>query len=84
MGIYNFWTWFNNNFKGCINKLSEGQDFKSININIDNLLIDMNGIFHNSAQKIYEYGNHRPKKEKYKLTSCQMNITRIKHIALSI
>ena len=27
---------------------------------IDNLLLDMNGIFHNSAQKIYKYGNHKP------------------------
>lgn len=66
MGIYNFWTWFNNNFKGCINKLSDGNNFQTININIDNLLIDMNGLYHNSAQKIYEYGNCKPKIEKYK------------------
>lgn len=66
MGIYNFWTWFNNNFKGCINKLSDGHDFNTININIDNLLIDMNGLFHNSTQKIYEYGNCKPKIQKYK------------------
>ena len=24
-------------------------------------MIDMNGLFHNSAQKVYEYGNFKPK-----------------------
>jgi hypothetical protein len=41
-------------------------DIKSISskstdgIMIDNLMIDMNGLFHNSAQKIYQYGNFKP------------------------
>ena len=30
-------------------------------ISIDNLMIDMNGLFHTSAQKVYEYGNFKPK-----------------------
>lgn len=27
---------------------------------VDNLMIDMNGVFHASAQKIFKYGNHKP------------------------
>lgn len=61
MGIFNFWGWFKNNFSGTIHKLGPSQDLKSININIDNLLIDMNGLFHTSAQKIYQYGTFKPK-----------------------
>jgi 5'-3' exonuclease len=63
MGIYNFWGWFKNTFTGCINKLPEGHNLSSVNIKIDNLLIDMNGLFHNSTQKIYQYGNNKSKFE---------------------
>lgn len=64
MGIKHFFNWFKKRFTSNIyqlkveNKLS---DIKERNIDIDNLLIDMNGIFHNSAQKIYEYGNYKPR-----------------------
>ena len=61
MGIFNFWGWFKHNFPGAIYKLSGTQNLKSIDINIDNLLIDMNGLFHPSTQKIYQYGIHKPK-----------------------
>ena len=60
MGIYHFFGWFKNQFSGSIKKLSPSQNFESIDVNIDNLMIDMNGIFHNSAQKIYQYGNFKP------------------------
>lgn len=33
-----------------------------VGVEVDNLLIDMNGIFHGSAQKVYEYGNCKPVK----------------------
>jgi 5'-3' exoribonuclease 1 len=39
--------------------MKKGDTFEDKNIDIDNLMIDMNGIFHNSAQKIYKYGNHK-------------------------
>ena len=39
------------NFGNHIYKLNKEQNFDNINVDIDNLLIDMNGIFHNSAQK---------------------------------
>lgn len=61
MGIFNFWGWFKNNFSGTIHKLGVSSDLESIDINIDNLLIDMNGLFHTSAQKIYKYGTYKPK-----------------------
>ena len=66
MGIHNFATWFRNNFPQRIT------NFAKTNypvLPIDNFLIDLNGVFHNSAQKIFEYGNFakhisllRPKK----------------------
>ena len=61
MGIFNFWGWFKNNFSGTIHKLGLSQDLETVDINIDNLLIDMNGLFHTSAQKIYQYGAYKPK-----------------------
>ena len=60
MGIYHFFGWFKNQFRGNMQKLSEKQNFEDVKVNIDNLMIDMNGIFHNSAQKIYQYGNFKP------------------------
>jgi len=59
MGIKHFFMWFKNQFSEHTHKLNKNQTLESIEINIDNLMIDMNGIFHNSAQKIYEYGNHK-------------------------
>lgn len=60
MGIKHFFIWFKNNFKNDIFNLKQTQKLNDIEINVDNLMIDMNGIFHNSAQKIYEYGNYKP------------------------
>lgn len=60
MGIKHFFYWFKNQFGKHMIKVGKGQDLPSKNVNIDNLMIDMNGIFHNSAQKIYEYGNGKP------------------------
>ena len=61
MGIAQFFNWFRNNFGTNIQNMRSGQKVSDININIDNLLIDMNGLFHNSAQKIYEYGSFKKK-----------------------
>ena len=61
MGIKHFFTWFKAHFPECItgfSKLSPPHD----SVNIDVFMIDLNGVFHNSAQRVFQYGNHaRPK-----------------------
>lgn len=68
MGIKHFWYWCKHQFADNIHKLTNGETLEDLksdmmeeSIEIDNLMIDMNGVFHNSAQKIYKYGNHKPK-----------------------
>ena len=60
MGIKHFFSWFKTNFSDSIHNLPKNTTAIDVNVTIDNLMIDMNGIFHNSAQKIYEYGNCKP------------------------
>lgn len=69
MGIKHFFTWFKKKYPANLLHLYKGETIQDLNtrmeekiekIEIDNLLIDMNGIFHNSAQKIYEYGQFKP------------------------
>ena len=38
-----------------------GDTLADIGVGIDNLMVDMNGVFHNSAQKTYRYGSHKPR-----------------------
>lgn len=59
MGIKHFFMWFKSQFSSDMHRMSRGQTLQDVDIEIDNLMIDMNGVFHNSAQKIYEYGNHK-------------------------
>lgn len=69
MGIKHFFSWFKKRFADGIYRLQKGQTFADMKeeiimedgIVIDNLMIDMNGLFHTSAQKIYEYGNCKPR-----------------------
>ena len=61
MGIKHFWNWFNTNFAANIKKLKKSQTFETFNVSVDNLMVDLNGLFHSSAQKTYEYGNHKPR-----------------------
>ena len=57
MGIKHFWGWYKKNFGEHIKNLRKQEDFKTINMSVDNLMIDLNGVFHNSTQKVYQYGN---------------------------
>lgn len=59
MGIKRFFQWFKNEFDHDILKLKKEEDFSEINVSIDTLMIDMNGVFHNSAQRVYKYGNFK-------------------------
>lgn len=48
MGVKHFYLWYKNNFSSCVLKNSD---------DIDILCIDLNGLFHMCAQRIYKYGN---------------------------
>ncbi len=62
MGIFNFFGWFKKRFPHVIYEINNSFDelLPLKNIQIDNLLIDANGLFHNSTQKVYKYGNFKP------------------------
>lgn len=55
MGVKHFYIWLKKNHINCID-IQENYHKN----NIDNLCIDMNGVIHVCAQKIYEYGNNKP------------------------
>lgn len=62
MGIKHFWYYIrthyaNNNQEEIIKQHMSKQ--QQLNIPIDNLLIDMNGIFHTAAQQTFNYGNYK-------------------------
>lgn len=61
MGIKHFFGWFKKNFGKNIKNLRKDDNFKTVNVSIDNLMIDLNGLFHSSTQKVYEYGSHKPR-----------------------
>lgn len=48
MGVKHFYLWYKNHFSSCIEKKIE---------NVDILCIDLNGLFHYCAQRVYKYGN---------------------------
>lgn len=60
MGIKHFFGWYKKNFGKSIKNLRKGQNFKTVGVEVDNLMIDLNGLFHSSTQKVYEYGSHKP------------------------
>ena len=68
MGIKKFFGWCKNRFSDDIHHLKSTETISDLkeesiaNVSIDNCMIDMNGLFHNSAQKAFEYGNHKPPK----------------------
>jgi 5'-3' exoribonuclease 1 len=60
MGIKHFFGWFSKTFATNIQKMKKDQTFAEMNNNIDTFMIDLNGVFHDATQKVYEYGNHKP------------------------
>ena len=60
MGIKHFWRFFKNRFSEDIQKMRRGDTFadEHIQIEVDNFMIDMNGLYHGSAQKVYQYGEY--------------------------
>lgn len=58
MGVKHFYIWLSNNFPEIIKSISLGQHAYGDLPEIDNLCLDMNGIFHPCAQKVFEYGEY--------------------------
>jgi 5'-3' exonuclease len=61
MGVKHFFIWLRKNFPETIREIKHGENFKTHDVGIDNLCLDMNGIFHTCAQKIYQYGSFEKK-----------------------
>ena len=67
MGIKHFFGWIQRNFDKNIYPLKRGETVMEnmacgklkLDMVINNLMLDMNGIFHVSAQKIFEYGSFK-------------------------
>lgn len=51
MGVKHFYLWYRSRFQHCI--------LEHPNQNVDNFAIDLNGLFHLCAQKVYQYGNYK-------------------------
>jgi 5'-3' exoribonuclease 1 len=63
MGVKHFFIWYKKHFGSCLKIINSHQkeNFETVKCNIETLCIDLNGVFHNAAQKIYKYGNFAPK-----------------------
>lgn len=59
MGIFQFYSWFRRSFSKDIYRMQKSINLE-LDLTIDNLLIDMNGLFHGSAQKVFKYGSFKP------------------------
>lgn len=73
MGVKHFFHWFKDQFGEKISRVARNQTLSDINVEVDNLMLDMNGIFHNSAQKIYEYGNFKTRAHNTRLLGTKIN-----------
>lgn len=59
MGISYFFSWYKRNFRNKIYNIKYSISESVCETSMDNLMIDMNGLIHNSAQKVYKYGNYK-------------------------
>lgn len=58
MGIKHFFHWFSQNYSECVDTLSSTTPLPERGVYIDVLGLDLNGIFHPVAQKIFKYGKY--------------------------
>jgi len=59
MGIKHFFTWFKQTFQSNIKNIAPYKTLFEEGVEIDNLMLDLNGIFHQAAAQVYEYGNFK-------------------------
>ena len=64
MGVKHFFIWLRKNFPDTLQVIKQSETFHDHDISIDNLCLDMNGIFHTCAQKVYQYGAFEKKSGK--------------------
>lgn len=57
MGIKHFFGWFQKHYPECI---STHRKSVPLDIDMDTLALDLNGIFHPCAQRVFQYGAHKP------------------------
>lgn len=57
MGIKHFFYWFKQNHEDCLQSTNLVQTLPEQGIVVDVLALDLNGMFHTAAQKIFKYGN---------------------------
>jgi len=60
MGIKKFYGWLSDNFSQHIYQISKNQNLNRLNTSIDVLMVDMNGLYHDSCQRVFRYGNSKP------------------------
>lgn len=90
MGVIRFYHhWLRSQFPDDIECIYNGAN--SIPIEIDNLMIDANGLFHLSAQKIYEYGNYKrprsllnPRRKNNRIGGLRQQLRCFQHVCQSI
>lgn len=65
MGIPGLFSWLRKNCPYLIRNLPSNKSMTSeVKHDIENLCLDMNGIFHEACQKVYKYGTHAVLKSK--------------------
>ena len=62
MGVKHFFPWLKDNHANNIRTINIL--FEEVNIDVDTLAIDMNGVIHNVSQKVYRYGSYKIKNPK--------------------
>lgn len=57
MGIKHFFYWFKQTHGDCMESVRSDSPLSEQNVQVDVLALDLNGMFHTAAQKIFKYGN---------------------------
>lgn len=59
MGIKFFFVWLRKRYTESLINLKDTDNFTKKNVIIDNLMLDINGIIHTCAQKVFKYGEYK-------------------------